>query len=286
MKMQCYSDAGAFLECAGAFLEQQEAINSLPLGLAHYLHRTPGSDSPPPFFGTLSADGEMLCAGVMTPPRPLLLHSTLPEARAAYGVLAEHLREHAWPVSGVIGPTDVAAQFAKAWSAQTGVPSQVKVRMLAYTLETVTPPPAVPGHFRVAGEADTGQVIAWAQAFQIAINEPSATRQQFEERIPGEVATGEYFLWDDGGPVSMARRTRPTRHGICVGGVYTPPEFQRRGYAAACVAALSQRLLDDGKRFCMLFADAANPTSNGIYRRIGYRPQAEFTHYVFPEQTA
>jgi predicted GNAT family acetyltransferase len=53
--------------------------------------------------------------------------------------------------------------------------------------------------------------------------------------------------------------------------VYTPPHYRNRGYAAACVAALSKRLLDSGRKFCALFADAENPISNGIYRKIGYR---------------
>jgi len=37
------------------------------------------------------------------------------------------------------------------------------------------------------------------------------------------------------------------------------------------VAAVSQRGLDAGASACMLYTDAANPTSNKIYQRIGYR---------------
>ena len=36
----------------------------------------------------------------------------------------------------------------------------------------------------------------------------------------------------------------------------------------------------DGLR-CLLYADLANPTSNGIYRAIGYRPVAELVRYEF-----
>src|SRR5437016_4812353 len=43
------------------------------------------------------------------------------------------------------------------------------------------------------------------------------------------------------------------------------------------------RLLADGRRFCVLFTDAANPTSNAIYRRIGYVPVAEVQEYRFEE---
>ena len=33
---------------------------------------------------------------------------------------------------------------------------------------------------------------------------------------------------------------------------------------------MSQEALDSGRRFCFLFTDAANPTSNHIYQEIGY----------------
>jgi len=95
------------------------------------------------------------------------------------------------------------------------------------------------------------------------------------------VATGDIFLWDDGRPVSVAARNRPTPHGISVGYVYTPPELRGRGYATSCVAALSQHLLDSGYEFCTLFTDLANPTSNDIYQQIGYRPICDYDEYVF-----
>lgn len=69
----------------------------------------------------------------------------------------------------------------------------------------------------------------------------------------------------------MAALARETWTGIAVNAVYTPPEERGRGYASACVAALSQHALDGGRDFCMLFTDATNATSNRIYERIGYR---------------
>jgi predicted GNAT family acetyltransferase len=61
-----------------------------------------------------------------------------------------------------------------------------------------------------------------------------------------------------------------------VNAVYTPPEQRGRGFATACVARLSARLLAEGRRQCVLFTDLANPTSNAIYARIGYRGVADF----------
>ena len=82
---------------------------------------------------------------------------------------------------------------------------------------------------------------------------------------------GGFPLWEDGGAVvSASGWGGPTPNGIRIGPVYTPPELRGRGYATALVAELSQTLLDEGRRFCFLFTDLANPTSNAIYERIGY----------------
>jgi GNAT superfamily N-acetyltransferase len=62
--------------------------------------------------------------------------------------------------------------------------------------------------------------------------------------------------------------------------VFTPPELRHRGYARACVGELSRQLKAEGLRV-MLFTDLANPTSNSIYRRIGYRAVGEALRYRF-----
>jgi uncharacterized protein len=66
--------------------------------------------------------------------------------------------------------------------------------------------------------------------------------------------------------------------------VYTPPPYRGRGYASNCVAALSQHLLDEGWKKCSLVTDLANPVSNSIYQKIGYRPVCDFTEYLFAAQ--
>lgn len=63
--------------------------------------------------------------------------------------------------------------------------------------------------------------------------------------------------------------------------MYTPPELRGRGSASALVAAANQAQLDAGRRFCFLFTDLANPTSNKIYRDIGYEPVCDVDEYRF-----
>ena len=116
---------------------------------------------------------------------------------------------------------------------------------------------------------------------------PGRDQRRGDDRPPALVAVGRDPLWEDGGePVSLAGWGGPTPNGIRIGPVYTPPELRGRGYATALTAELSQRLLDGrlfegGRRFCFLYTDLANPTSNAIYERIGYRRVAESAEIVF-----
>lgn len=56
-----------------------------------------------------------------------------------------------------------------------------------------------------------------------------------------------------------------------IGPVYTPPDRRGRGYAAGVTARAARAILDAGATPC-LFTDLANPTSNGVYQRIGFEP--------------
>jgi hypothetical protein len=111
---------------------------------------------------------------------------------------------------------------------------------------------------------------------------PDRLEQSVEAFLSADPALRGLALWEvDGSPVSMAGYTGPTPHGIRVSYVYTPAEHRRKGYASACVAALSQQLLDRGFDFCFLFTDLHNPTSNHIYQQIGYQPVVDVDSYRF-----
>ena len=101
------------------------------------------------------------------------------------------------------------------------------------------------------------------------------------DAVDRNLAGDRLWVWDDDGPAAMASAT-PALAGVSrIGFVYTPPERRRRGYAASCVAALSERLLAGGAERCMLYAQLHNPTSNAIYRRMGYEPVADIVSYRF-----
>ncbi|MBJ6958567.1 GNAT family N-acetyltransferase, partial [Vibrio cholerae] len=66
-----------------------------------------------------------------------------------------------------------------------------------------------------------------------------------------------------------------------IGGVYTPPEFRKKGFASKLVANISQIILDSGK-FPSLLTDLDNPTSNHIYKEIGFVACSDLMHWTRP----
>lgn len=102
------------------------------------------------------------------------------------------------------------------------------------------------------------------------------TKEEAEQTAHTLITNHRLFgLEIDGKLVSVAAKTRPTKNNITVNFVYTPKEERKKGYASNCVAALSQRMLDEAYKTTTLYTDLANPTSNKIYQEIGYEQIAE-----------
>ena len=97
------------------------------------------------------------------------------------------------------------------------------------------------------------------------------------------IAREKCWVWDNDGMRSMVSMSGPAGGVARVGPVYTPPESRGSGYATACVHYVS-RLLTDRALRCVLYTDLANPTSNAMYQRIGYRAIAEILRYDFADR--
>ena len=280
MKLIRYEAAPAFLARAQAWLEQNEVANNLILGIAVRLAEHPERIKQPPYLATVEADGALIAAAVMTPPHRVLLYSAAGGDPAPLRPVLDDVRASGWHLPGVMAPSATSEAFARLWSAATGRAYRPALAERAYELRRVIPPAAVSGYLRLATETDLPLAADWAYRFLQDAGLPGAA-EEAHEIAAQRVDDCDLFFWDDGGPVSMAAKTRHTTRGIVISLVYTPRGLRGRGYASACVAALSQQLLDAGWEFCALFTDLANPTSNDIYQRIGYRPVCDFDEYDF-----
>lgn len=281
MQLARFDDARDFYARAGDFLLHHEAEHNLMLGLCDRLIKSPASYEQPAYLATVEGAGRVVAAALMTPPQNLLLGRV--DAPGALRPIAHDLRGRYETLPGVLGPSDASLLFAKEWQGTSGRPYRKGVAERIYQLDTVIPVVGVAGSARRATPSDRALVVAWMTAFaREALGDDDArlAGRMVDARLPGGPDAG-LLLWEDGEAVAMAGYSGPTPHGIRVGPVYTPPEHRGKGYASACVAALSQQLLDGSRSYCFLFTDLANPTSNRIYQAIGYRQVCDADEYLF-----
>ena len=269
-----HATARAFRERAEPWLLRAEAEHSLVLGIAARLidgHR------PAPFLATVEDAGGVAGVALRTPPHKLLLTRLPP---AAIPPLADAVAVRFDALPAVLGPPEAARAFGREWAGRHGVGAHDGMQQRVFELTRLVPPPRLaPGRARVAGADDLDTVAAWLAAFEaeVGVTTPSDARAWAERHV----GAGDVWLWDDGGPVAMAAVIARSPTGARVGAVYTPAPLRGRGYASAVVAALSGWLLDGRRRFCSLYTDLANPTSNGIYLSLGYAPVADALDVVF-----
>ncbi|ANP55704.1 hypothetical protein J2Z21_005648 [Streptomyces griseochromogenes] len=275
-------DLDEFLARAGDFLGSRPDLHTVQLTVTQAL-RTRGLrlyGEQAPLFGTLEEEGGAVRATLMhTPPFPV--HPTPLGAREAEG-LASRLADLGHPVPAVSAERDTAAAFAAAWQRRTGTRGRIRERKRLYRLGELSVPRPVPeGRARVAGPADRDLLVSWYGAFMAAVGQPL-------NRDPGEwadahIGHGGVTLWEtpEGTPVSMAGVTPETAGQVRVAPVYTPAHLRGHGYAGAVTAEVSRVALESGTAEVLLFTDLANPTSNGLYQRIGYRGVADFAEWEF-----
>jgi predicted GNAT family acetyltransferase len=277
MRIQRFRSAAAFLAAAEPDLAHAEVENNLILGNAYDVARRAHPDSVEPYFAAAFDNGRVLMAAFRTLAGKVGVTRTFrPEA---FRPLAEDVIDACPETSAVIGPAPDVDAFAAVVADMVGRPARLHSRQRIHQLAEVrlTEAPA-PGRLRLARPEDADILTLWTDGFFAAIREPGESRTLVRSRLADEAL----YLWEcDGGPVSMAAWTGRTRRTVRVAHVYTPPEHRGQGYATALVAALSRRLLADGVDRCCLYTDVANPTSNAIYRRIGYEPIADVCRFEF-----
>lgn len=267
-----------FEAAAGAFLARSEAEHNVILGLLPAIR---AGHWPAAQFCVVRAGERVVAAALRTPPMPLIL--SLIDDPEAIAVTVEALAGSTPDLPGAVGPKGPADEFAALWQRRTGHRARLKMAERIFRLTRVVPPRPVAGHLRPATANDRDRVADWVRAFVLEAMGPEedvSGAGTIADRWLGEPGRWLY-VWDDGGPVSMCGASGETANGIRIGAVYTPPELRGRGYASACVAAVSQAQLDRGRRFCFLYTDLANPTSNKIYQAIGYEPVCDVDEYRF-----
>ncbi|MCW2795197.1 GNAT family N-acetyltransferase [Nocardioides sp.] len=232
--------------------------------------------------------GQVVSAGMRTAPfapHPLFV---LPMADAAARDLARALHARGEEVGGVNGALPAALVIADELASLTGATASVHEHTRLFELGKLIEPPQSPGLLRAAGPDDLDLCVAWFNAFAADAAEQAGRSgapqegEQFErDDLRKRIDRERVWLWEDeqGTVVHLTGYNAPAYDVVRIGPVYTPREHRGRGYASATVATLSRRLVGESLRLC-LFTDQANPTSNKIYRALGYEPVVDMVNML------
>ncbi|WP_437113447.1 GNAT family N-acetyltransferase [Streptomyces venezuelae] len=280
-------DLDLFLDRGSVFLLSEPAPHTVLLSVTETLRERglQAYGEGAPLFGTYAdVDGTVRGAFLRTPPHRVSVSPVGPEAADS---LARLLADVSPDLPGVAAERATAEAFARAWEKRTGASAALGMRQRLYRLDTLTPPePAPPGRGRVATEADRDLLARWYEEFCEALGErPGMAPHAWAD---SRIAYGGAILWEtpDGTPVAMAGATRRVAGQVRVAPVYTPADLRGRGYGGAATVAVTRAALDAGAAEVLLFTDLANPTSNGLYQRIGYRPVGDFAQWDFTATAA
>lgn len=218
------------------------------------------------------ADNAVVGCAVRTSPWNLVVSPMPPGAGVAVG---RHVATADPGVPGITGVRGVVDDVVEG----LGQRARARVAMVDVVrrLEVFTPPAEpVAGVARQATSSDRDLLLQWMVQFAI---DAALPLHDATAPVDNRLNAGAFWLWEvDGEPVALAGHAPlvPSPAGTIgrVGPVYTPADLRGRGYGAAVTSAVVERLLPRTTTI-ILYADAANPTSNGVYERLGFRVVAE-----------
>jgi GNAT superfamily N-acetyltransferase len=223
-------------------------------------------------------------AALQVPPYPLACNG-LPAS--AHLTVASELARIRPDICGVRGSRDLATDFTNAWTTVTGCIGTVAMSEMLYRLGALRPPIGVSGAPRESTPSDHAVLIDWVAQFFVETfshHRDDTAGQRFVDNA--EAVGDRVVLWEDADePVSMAMLRAPAAGVSRIGPVFTPRQSRGRGYGSAVSAAAAHLARLDGVDDVVLFADLANPTSNGIYQRIGFETVAESVRFDFSSST-
>lgn len=270
MQVVPHADVDTFARTALPLLDTDPVRHTSVLTV---LHGVQAGAFVPATMLTVHENGTVVGALLRTAEQPALVSAVPP--RCAEAVVDALVAQD--PEAGVVqGPADAAEAVAGAWSRRTGLDVTVALRMRLFALDELRVPTGVAGAARAVTADDAAglDVLAgWRAEFDGEIGRtwrhPPTTRDDVVRVVS---SGGGELLWEvDGAPVSQASARAVVAGMSRIGPVYTPPEHRGRGYAAAVTAAVARWALDRGARHVLLYTDLANPTTNRLYPRLGFR---------------
>ena len=279
MSVVRHANPDAFLAAALPVFARDEAMASSYVAATHASSRNPGAVDG--IYLATYAHANAFGAAIRRGGGPLWVGpSDARAARAFAEDLFAAMDGSAAALTGIAGAQASCDAFAHTWAVLTGRTCVLRFRMRNHKLTRVAALTATSGFPRVATAADVDWLITAHLEFIQEARVPDDPAR-LRALVPGRVAQGRVWIRDDTEPAAFAGWTDAPPAAARIAPVYTVPHLRGRGHATVLVAALAQTLLAGGRDALFLTTDLANPTSNAIYARIGFRPVSDLYQYDF-----
>ena len=267
-------DAEAFFKQRRDYLVANESLNCLAWA-AIKRSRNDNPDNVSHRFLTFSSVDAVIAHAIFQMRGQELILSPMSGPQAEH--LADALAADGVQLKLVEGPSEAALRFARRWTERTTVVHELVMNQGLHELRSVEMPDLADGRLICATDEHRPVLLKFMYGFASCFSDQVMDLDKLDERTDRFLSMNRAFMWQDRCKtfVSMAVVVRESPHTASISWVFTPPQYRRRGHAAQVVATLSQAQLDAGKHACNLHTDLANPTSNGVYYRIGYRKISE-----------
>jgi uncharacterized protein len=275
-----HADPLTFLSAAAPVLARDDALASSYRAWVSGLLRHPATEAERIYMATF-ADGATYGAAMRRGASAIWMGASDTIAAVAFAddLFAER-RDDAASLQGVVGIRPACEAFAARWQALTGKQHALRVSLRNHGLTQVESVPQPCGAARVATTDDIAWISQAQHDFVTELDLPDDA-ERLRKQVPRRIENRQFWIWEDEGAVAFAGWSDAPPDEARVAPVYTPPHARGRGYATALVAAMSKALLDEGRRQLFLITDLANPVSNSIYAKIGYRAQSDLFHFDF-----
>lgn len=225
--------------------------------------------------------GAVLLTAARTSPFPMLLYETdNVHNDEALEFFTASLVHNGIDIDCIMTEKELAKKFCVSYGKRANKNFNKKESLVLYVLESVSQLALPDGSFRQANESDMFYLPYWLADFVPACHLGAYDLSSGVMTTKRLIENGSLYIWEDGTPVSAAACVRQTPHCSVIGQVYTPPHLRGKGYSTACVYHLTRQLFNDGFKYCALYADCANPYSNKVYRKIGYKEFFYCDQYV------
>jgi hypothetical protein len=193
--------------------------------------------------------------------------------------ISNYYKDKKIDLMGVFGREDMAQTFSKLY----GKPILKTKGMLSHKLDVLQQITITDGSFEVCSIEDEYQLIDFVEEFHLELNYfPKKDKEQIKSTNLKLIKEKRIFKWvKDNEIVSIAGIVRNTNNIGIIGLVYTPKQKRGKGFATNIVYNLSKHILNSGYKYSGLFTDIDNPTSNKIYKKIGYEPESKFIQIIY-----